>query len=154
MLGLDLNYTVEHVLLSFIKGQAFILCFYWFKKKFDSVDGQKLWLKLSQVGIQGKLLKTIQSMDLWFKRWLKWNFCNKIGLIQREVLSPILFNVYVNDFMNDWHIGEHFLEIVDQFTYLGIIFYSNNKFTKAESGCLNKVRKQCLHLKEISEICV
>ena len=37
-------------------------------KKFDSVNRQKLWLKLSQVGIQGKLLKTFQSMDLWFKR--------------------------------------------------------------------------------------
>ena len=25
-------------------------------------------------------------------------FCNKIGLMQREVLSPILFNLYVNVF--------------------------------------------------------
>ena len=204
-----------------------------FKKAFDSVDRQKLCLKLSQVGIQGKLLKTIQSMYLNVKSCIGLNsdlseyFCNKIGLMQGEVLSPILFNLYVNDFeslavihmncqhsvffclcmpmiwfysqnpsesieglhslLNElsnyceaWklsinvekakvlvfrkggkskpveilHIGEHVLEIVDQFTYLGIIFITIINLPKQKSSCLNKVGKHCLHLKEISEICV
>ena len=74
------------------------------KKAFDPVNRQKLWLKLSQVEIQGKLLKTIQSMYLNVKSCNYLNgelseyFCNKIGLMQGEVLFPILFNLYVNDF--------------------------------------------------------
>jgi hypothetical protein len=31
-----------------------------------------------------------------------------------------------------WFIGNEVLENVDKFTYLGILFHDNNKFTKAE----------------------
>ena len=156
-------------------------------------------------------------------------FCNKIGLMQGEVLSPILFNLYVNDFeanflksgcipyelstlslfllmyaddmvlfsesidglqslLNElsnyceiwklsinvekskvlvfrkggkskpgenWHIGEHVLEIVDQFTYLGIIFNYNNKFTKAEKQLSEQGRKALFALKRnIRNMCL
>ena len=101
----DAIFTLHSIISSCLsKGKRLYCAFIDFKKAFDSVDRQKLWLKLSQVGIQGKLLKTIQSMYLNVKSCIGLNgdlseyFCNKIGLMQGEVLSPILFNLYVNDF--------------------------------------------------------
>lgn len=192
-----------------------------FKKAFDSIDRSKLWLKLSKVGIQGKLLNVIKALYNDVKSCVVVNghlsdyFCNNVGLMQGEVLSPILFNLYVNDFemnflksgciphellslnlfllmyaddmvlfsesveglqllLNElshycktwnlcinvekskivvfrnkgkikcnekWCIGNDALEIVEQFTYLGIIFQYNTKFTKAEKQLSDQGRK-------------
>ena len=45
------------------------------------------------------------------------------------------------------HIGEHVLEIVDQFTYLGIIFNYNDKYTNAEKQVSEQGRKALFVLK-------
>ena len=57
-----------------------------------------------------------------------------------------------NQVSENWHIGEQVLEIVDQFTYLYVLFLITKIILpKQKSSCLNKVGK---HLKEIAEICV
>ena len=60
--------------------------------------------KLSKIGIQGKLLKVIKAMYNHVKSCIGVDgrlsdyFLNNIGLMQGEVLSLILFNLYVKDF--------------------------------------------------------
>lgn len=149
-------------------------------------------------------------------------FCNNTGLMQGEVLSPILFNLYVNDIemnflksqcvpyeilslnlftlmyaddmvlfsesieglqnlldelneyciawklsvnvakskivifrkggkvKNDekWVFRNENLEIVNNFTYLGIVFNFNNKFSKAEKQLAVQARKATFLLKK------
>ena len=75
-----------------------------FKKAFDSVDRLKLWYKLGKLGICGKLLNVLKSMYCNVKSCITIDglksdyFPNCLGLMQGEVLSPILFSFYVNDF--------------------------------------------------------
>lgn len=70
-----------------------------FQKAFDSINRCKLWDKTYKVGIRGKLLQVIQSLYNNVKSCVKYDyFSNDMGLMQGEVLSPLLFAFYVNDF--------------------------------------------------------
>lgn len=185
-------------------------------------------MKLSKIGIQGKLLRVIKGLYKNVKACVTSDgnlsdfFNSNLGLMQGEVLSPILFNLYVNDFeinfLNSecvpfeisslnlfllmyaddmvifsetiaglqslldeltyycstwklhinvdkskivvfrkggrvkenekWYIYGKPLDIVDQFAYLGIIFYYNNKFSKAEKQLAEQGRKALFVLKK------
>lgn len=93
---------------SLCKKRRLYCAFIDFKKAFDSVDRRLLWLKFSKVGIEGKLLAVIKALYRHVKScigvdgFLSEYFCNNLGLMQGEVLSPILFNLYVNDFENSF----------------------------------------------------
>ena len=85
------------------KGGRLYCCFIDYKKAFDLIDRSKLWCKLIKQGIQGKMLKIIRSLYENVKSCVKYNGClsqcfrNSVGLFQGEVLSPILYSLYVND---------------------------------------------------------
>jgi hypothetical protein len=74
-----------------------------YTKAFDTVDRLNLWYKLSVIGIQGKLLSFIKAMysnartcvsvDGFYSE----NFTNNVGFMQEEIISLILFTLYVND---------------------------------------------------------
>ena len=64
-----------------------------------------------------------------------------------EIFELLQSTVCMSKPGENWHIGEHVLEIVDQFTYLGIIFNYNNKFTKAEKQLSEQGRKALFALK-------
>ena len=86
------------------KKKRLYCCFVDYKQAFDSVTRLNLWLKLSRVGITGKLLSVLKSMYSTVKVCVKVDgfyseqFTSSVGLMQGEVLSPILFSLYVNDF--------------------------------------------------------
>ena len=85
------------------KGGRLYCCFIDYKKAFDLIDRSKLWCKLIKQVIQGKMLKIIKSLYENVKSCVKYNRClsqyfrNSVGLFQGEVLSPILYSLYVND---------------------------------------------------------
>lgn len=60
--------------------------------------------KLCNIGIKGKLLEVIQSLSCYVKSCVKYDgvlsnyFSNEMGLVKGEVLSPLLFALYVNEF--------------------------------------------------------
>jgi hypothetical protein len=70
-------------------------------KAFDSVQRVMLWYKLYHIGVRCKLLQVIKSLYLNVTTCVQVDgfnyFTNELGLIQGEVLSPILFSLYVND---------------------------------------------------------
>ena len=82
-------------------------CFVDFKKAFDTVWHEGLFQKLLEVNGKGNFLKLIQSL---YKKWtcaVKINNCRtdffscKKGVRQGCPISPILFNLYINDLLND-----------------------------------------------------
>jgi hypothetical protein len=76
-------------------------CFVDYIKVFDSVQRVMLWYKLYHIGIRCKLLQVIKSMYSNVTTCVQVDgfnyYTNELGLIQGEVLSPILFSLYVND---------------------------------------------------------
>jgi hypothetical protein len=72
-------------------------------KCFDSIYRNALWLKLYKLGIRGKLLRIIRDMYQKVKSCVK--CCNSysdyfeyaVGLRQGEVISPLLFSMFVED---------------------------------------------------------
>lgn len=74
-----------------------------FKKAFDSVYRNGLWFKLNKLGISGKILRIIRDMYTKVKARVK--VCNTysdffecaIGLKQGEVMSPVLFALFLED---------------------------------------------------------
>ena len=76
-------------------------CFVDYIKAFDSVQRVMLWYKLYHIGIRCKLLQVIKFMYSNVTTCVQVDgfnyFTNELGLIQGEVLSPILFSLYVND---------------------------------------------------------
>ena len=87
------------------KGQKLYACFIDFRKAFDFVPRSALWYKLYKIGIQGKFLRLLISM------YSKCKFSIRIGesslspeegettagVFQGCVLSPTLFQVFIND---------------------------------------------------------
>ena len=78
-------------------------CFVDFRKAFDSVSHEGLFLKLENLGLHGKILQLIKAIYKSTKCAVKYD--NKLtqffeftkGVRQGCPLSPLLFNLYVND---------------------------------------------------------
>ena len=74
-----------------------------FKKAYDSIDKTLLWAKLDHVGVKGKMFSAIKSLYEQIKCCVRINgfhtewFEVKTGLKQGGLLSPLLFNLYIND---------------------------------------------------------
>ena len=74
-----------------------------FKKAYDSVNREILWVKLEKLGFNGLLLDAIKALYNNVQSSVKLNgpttdwFNVNCGLKQGCSLSPILFNLYIND---------------------------------------------------------
>ena len=73
------------------------------EKVFDSVWRYGLLAKLHDMGITGKICGWLQSFlesrqaFCYMKGSDKTKFCTMLGLSQGSVLSPLLFNLFIND---------------------------------------------------------
>ncbi|MEW8545934.1 MAG: reverse transcriptase family protein, partial [Candidatus Thiodiazotropha sp.] len=77
------------------------------KKAFDTVWHEGLLLKLQRAGINGKIYELIQSMyqgsvsRIKCKQTLTEPIIIRQGVHQGNVLSPLLFNIFINDIGNE-----------------------------------------------------
>ena len=120
------------------KGGRLYCCFIDYRKAFDFVNRSKLWIKLTKTGIQGKMLKIIKSLYENIKCCVKYQgflseyFGSKIGLFQGEILSPILYSLYVNDF--EMHLlKENCTSIEINLINLFLIMYADDTVLLAET---------------------
>ena len=78
-------------------------CFVDFKKAFDSVWREALFLKLLKLGIGGRYYSLLKSMYsettacIKLANGLSESFNMNLGIKQGDCLSPILFNIFIND---------------------------------------------------------
>ena len=73
-----------------------------FSKAFDKIDRETLYRKMKQCNISSKFLNLIKTMYSQFKSCVRTSdetseyFCQEIGVLQGESLSPTLFPAYIN----------------------------------------------------------
>ena len=99
------NFFVLHGLIKHFvnKGKRLYVAFIDFTKAFDYVVTENLWLKLTKVGVHGKMLNVIKSMYNSVKSMVRYNnylsseFSCYLCVRQGECLSPFLFAIYLND---------------------------------------------------------
>ena len=102
---IDAIFALHTIIKSNLKkrGGRLYCCFVDYKKAFDLIDRSKLWCKLIKQGVEGKMLNVIISLYDKVKICVKFDGClsdyfeSRVGLFQGEVLSPILYSLYVND---------------------------------------------------------
>ena len=74
-----------------------------FRKAYDTINRGKMWDRLKAINISGKLLTAIKALYDCVSSCVKVNnhktewFQVKCGLRQGCILSPLLFNIYIND---------------------------------------------------------
>ena len=74
-----------------------------FSKAYDRINRELLWHKLSKMGISGRFLASLQSLCKNVKCTVRVNgqqtdwFDVNCGLKQGCILSPMLFNLFIND---------------------------------------------------------
>ena len=85
------------------KKQSTIAGFIYLTNAYDSIQRQLLWGKLSEFGIGGKIMRALNSLYENVKSCVKINnmqtsfFEVNVGLKQGCLLSPLLFNFYIDD---------------------------------------------------------
>ena len=90
-------------MLEIERGRHVYVCYIDLTKAFDYLNRDALILKLQQRNVDGKCLNTIKSMFLKSSSRVKWNgkiskpIKNRYGVMQGGVLSPKLFNEFLQD---------------------------------------------------------
>ena len=102
-LTIDTIFALQSLISQKLKDkQRLYCCFIDYQKTVDTVNREKLWYKQVKAGITRKLLWIILSLYTDARACIKCTgqiseeFPVNTGLLQ-EVLSPLLFNMYIND---------------------------------------------------------
>ena len=105
---LDNLFTLTEILKHRQKeGKKTVIAYLDITKAYDSVWREGLWRKLYEYGVRGKMLRMIKNIyeevvscvviDEYRSDW----FENRVGLRQGCVLSPILFNIFIDDIVRE-----------------------------------------------------
>ena len=124
---------------SFASNKKLFTCFVDFRKAYDTVWRDGLIFKLLNNGVSNKFCNIIQNMyrnlqcSVRLPLGISMPFESKVGLKQGCNLSPMLFNIFINDLIKEIE------EINDDAPYLGEIpvgclFYADDLVLISETG--------------------
>lgn len=127
----NLTATIQKYLSK--RGGRFYVIFVDFSKAFDSVQHNHLWVSLLNNRIHGKILNIIRSMYSQIKSRVKTKhglteaFTNYIGTMQGDVLSPLLFILYLNEFVDQLKSNNApGIYISEEFPCINILLYADD----------------------------
>ena len=101
---LDHIFTLHAIVNMYFSRKKRLYCaFVDFKKAFDMVDRAKLWNKLVDGGMSGRILDTIKATYGKAKSCVRLQgkfsqpFSSSLGVMQGDIVSPLLFSIFIND---------------------------------------------------------
>ncbi len=105
----DCIFVLHGLINMAIKNKVKLYCaFVDYRKAFDFINRQALWLKLYKLGVSSQFLKLLRSMYEEVKSCVRLSgniyssfFVSSIGVRQGENLSPILFSLFINDIVDE-----------------------------------------------------
>ena len=106
-------------------------------KAYDSIQRQLLWFKMSELGIDGKMMRTLNSLYENVKSCFKINnmrtrfFEVNVGLKQGCLLSPLLFNFYIDDLTDKLNFVSSGILINEE--RVNILMYADDILVLAEN---------------------
>jgi hypothetical protein len=127
----DHMFVIRTLLDKYVQqGIPIYACFVDFRKAFDTVWREALLCKLLQANIRGKLFNIIESMYLHDQACIKVGqqrtdfFPCNVGVKQGDVLSPNLFNLFIND-LPDCIAGDDTAPVLGG-TSIGSLLYADD----------------------------
>ena len=110
-------------------------CFVDFRKAFDSICRKSMLYRLEEIELIGKILDIIKStykspkVFLIYQDNISQTFLITIDLKQGDVLSTILFNIYINDLPRRLLENSRSLDTVSDIPYLDDTKIQNKQLT-------------------------
>ena len=120
-----------------------------FSKAYDSIPRHILWTKLKENGLCGRLYNAIISLYKDVKSCVRINglstdfFDVKCGLKQGCLLSPLLFNIYINDLVHEMKPLDVGVNIDGE--NVCILLYADDVILIADSEDELQTLLDCLH---------
>ena len=150
---LDHIYVLHTLITLYLSHKKRLYCtFVDFQKAFDLINRTKLWLKLIENGVNGKVMRVIHALYNNAKSCVKSEKClsrvfeSNVGVRQGENLSPLLFAIYINDlnqYLSTFYDGLKTIEDhahrlfsdnnIDIFLKLYILLYADDTIIMTES---------------------
>ena len=137
------------------KGKKLYLCFVDFKKAYDSVWRNGLFYKLINCGFGTKILGILKSVYdntlscVKLSRGLTNSFKSSVGVCQGCNLNPILFNIFINDFIELFSPSDlSCFPVKLKSMSLNCLLYADDLLLMSETetgiqNCLNKLHVYC-----------
>ena len=145
---MDHVFTLYCVLAYYLsKRKRIFAAFLDYKKAFDLVNRSHLWNKLIGLGITGKVFNVVCNMYSQAKScvraegFLSEMFVSNVGVRQGENLSPLLFSLFISDFVRTFDdiydglscLREELQSKFDTFLKLYVLLYADDTLILAES---------------------